>query len=342
MCLGWSLLPTSAKEPRGAAGRGLDIYFVDTEGGAATLVVTPAGESVLIDCGNPGARDAERIHRVATQRAGLKAIDYLIITHWHVDHYGGVARLAELMPIHQFCDRGIPAQLEEDSKNFPLLIQAYKKASQGKSRTLKAGGEIALRQGEGTPPLRLLCLCGSGETMADRPGAPENPIAREHKAKPVDPSDNAKSLGFLLRFGDFRFLDLGDLTWNKEYNLVHPTDKIGPVDVYQVTHHGLDISNNPVLIRTVRPRVAVFNNGPRKGCDPDVTTTLRRLAEPPDIYQMHRNVRVGPQENTRPEFMANLEESCQGEPIHLSVALDGKSYPITVGNTGKPRSYQTR
>src|SRR5438309_2023102 len=141
VCLAWSLLPACAQEPKVAAAPGLNIYFIDTEGGAATLIVTPAGESVLIDCGNPGARDAERIHRVATQQAGLKAIDYLIITHWHLDHYGGVGRLAELMPIHHFCDRGIPDQLEEDSKNFPLLIQAYRKASQGKSRTLKAGDE---------------------------------------------------------------------------------------------------------------------------------------------------------------------------------------------------------
>ena len=82
--------------------RGLDISFIDTEGGAATLIVTPAGESVLIDCGNPGPRDAERIHQTATQQAGLEAIDHLVITHWHTDHYGGVARLAKLMPIRNY------------------------------------------------------------------------------------------------------------------------------------------------------------------------------------------------------------------------------------------------
>src|SRR5262249_38936575 len=125
--------------------RGLNIHFIDTEGGAATLIVTPLGESVLIDCGNPGARDAERIHHVATD-AGLKAIDHLIITHWHLDHYGGVERLSQLMPIHHFYDHGIPASLAEDPKNFPLLIQAYKAASKGKSRSLKAGDEIALKR----------------------------------------------------------------------------------------------------------------------------------------------------------------------------------------------------
>jgi beta-lactamase superfamily II metal-dependent hydrolase len=322
--------------------RGLDIYFVDTEGGAATLVVTPQRESVLIDCGNPGSRDAERIHHVATKLAGLEAIDHLVITHWHADHYGGIGRLAKLLPVHRYYDHGIPDKLDEDPKNFPLLIQAYKLATQGMSKVLRPGDEIALNQKEGGPALRLLCLCGSGEVLPDRPGAAENPIAREHKPQPPDKTDNAKSLGFLLTYGHFRFLDLGDLTWNVEYKLVHPTDKIGPVDVYQVTHHGLESSNNPVLIQTVRPRVAVFNNGPRKGGHPNVTNTLRRVPDIQAIYQLHRNLTVGAQENTHPAFIANPEEKCQGESIKLAVAPDSKSYTVTVGSTGKPRSYETR
>ena len=323
------------------AARGLDIHFIDTEGGAATLIVTPAGESVLIDCGNPGGRDAERINKVATA-AGLKQIDHLIITHWHSDHYGGISRLSRLLPVKNYYDRGIPEALEEDKKGFPLLIQAYRAASKGKSKTLRPGDTLPLRQAEGAPPLRLLCLCGQGEVIPDKPGAPVNPIAKEHKPQPVDKSDNAKSLGFLLSYGGFRFLDLGDLTWNIEYKLVHPTDKIGPVDVYQVTHHGLSISNNPVLIKTVRPRVAIFNNGARKGGHPQVTAALRRVPGIKAIYQLHRNVTVGAQENTDPAFIANPDEKCQGESIRLSVAADGKSYAVTVGSKGRPHRYQTQ
>lgn len=321
--------------------RGLDIYFIDTEGGAATLLVTPVGESVLIDCGHPGARDAERIHQVAVE-AGLKAIDHLIITHWHLDHYGGVDRLSQLMPIRHFYDHGIPQSLAEDPKNFPLLIQAYKRACRGESRTLKPGDEIALKQPKGGPALRLVCLCGSGEVVGDTPGAPENAIAREHRPQPDDPSDNARSLGFLLSYGGFRFLDLGDLTWNIEYKLIHPSDKIGLVDVYQSTHHGLPISNNPVVIKTVQPRVAVFNNGPRKGGDPVVIATLRRVPGIQAIYQLHRNVLASAQENTDPEFIANVEEKCRGTNIKLTVAPDGKSYTVAVGKDGKPRRYETR
>jgi beta-lactamase superfamily II metal-dependent hydrolase len=326
---------------RAEEARGLDIYFIDTEGGAATLIVTPQKESVLIDCGNPGGRDAERIQRVA-EAAGLKAIDHLLITHWHSDHYGGVGRLSKLLPIHHYYDRGIPDTLTEDPKNFPLLIAAYRAATGGKSRTLKAGDEIALKPIEGGSPLRLLCLCGSGKVLPDKPGASINPLAKEAEPKPADTSDNAKSLGFLLSFGGFRFLDLGDLTWNIEHKLISPTDKIGKVDVYQVTHHGLDISNNTALLRTVSPRVAVFNNGARKGCHPSVTTTLRRLPDIQAIYQMHRNLTVGSAENTDPALIANPDEKCRGESIHLAVAADGRSYTVTVGSKGKPRRYETR
>lgn len=337
------LLASLALPAAAAPAKGLNIYFIDTEGGAATLIVTPAGESVLIDCGNPGARDAERIHKTARE-AGLSAIDNLLITHWHVDHYGGVAHLSELMPIRKFYDRGIPEKLDEDPKNFPILIQAYKKASGGKSITLKAGDQVPLKQAEGSLPVRLQCLCASGAVMADSPQAAANPIAAEHVPQAPDPSDNARSLGFLLSFGDFRFLDLGDLTWNVEYKLVHPTNKIGLIDVYQSTHHGLEISNNPVVIKSVEPRVGIFNNGPRKGGHPNVVTALRRVPGIQAIYQIHRNLGVGAQENTDPELIANKgpSDKCAGEGIHLTVAGDGKSYEVAVGHEGKPRRFETR
>src|SRR5207302_10929396 len=119
----WWLLLCPAAGFAGEPSRGPNLYFVDTEGGAATLIVTPAGESVLIDCGNPGPRDAGRIYHAATKLAGLKAIDHLIITHWHVDHYGGIERLARLMPVRHFYDRGIPDKLAEDRTNFPIPIR---------------------------------------------------------------------------------------------------------------------------------------------------------------------------------------------------------------------------
>ncbi len=196
------------------------------------------------------------------------------------------------MPIKNYYDRGVPETLKEDPTNFPVLIAAYRSATGGKSKTIKPGDEIGLKQKEGAPPVKLVCLCARGEVIAERRAA-ENPLAKDHKPKPEDTSDNAKSLGFVLSYGGFRFLDLGDLTWNIEYKLVAPTNKIGVVDVYQVTHHGLDISNNPVLLETVQPRVAIFNNGARKGCHPAVTSALRRVPGIQAIYQLHRNLTVG-------------------------------------------------
>lgn len=330
--------PAPATAPRAPT---LDIYFVDVEGGAATLIITPAGESILIDSGNPGSRDPERIAATAA-RVGLTAIDRLITTHWHIDHYGGVERLARLLPVRHFYDHGIPDTLSEDPQGFALLIAAYKTASRGKSITVRPGDEIPLRQLAGSPPLTLRCVCGGGDVVADRPGSPPNPAAGKHVPQPADTSDNARSLGFVLGFGEFRFLDLGDLTWNVEYKLVAPTDKLGPVDVYQVTHHGLEVSSNPVLLNTVRPRVAVFNNGARKGCHPSVTAALRRIPDVQAIYQLHRNVLVPAQENTDPAMIANPDEACRGENIRLTVAADARRYAVTVGATGKPRQFETR
>lgn len=332
-----AVLPAWCDEPRG-----LQIWFIDTEGGAATLIVTPARESILIDSGHPGKRDAEAIHRVATERAKLTAIDHHIITHWHLDHYGGIERLVQLMPVKKFYHHGIPDKLEEDPRNFPVLIKALRQAAKGQDVTLKPGDLFPLKQVEGAPKLEMLCVCGSGEVIPDREGAPENPIAKEHKPHPEDRSDNARSLGFVLKFGGFRFLDLGDLTWNIEYKLVHPTDKIGPVDVYQVSHHGLEVSNNPVLIKTVQPRVAVFNNGPRKGGHPSVLATLRRLPETPAIYQLHRNLNSAANENTDPQFIANDSANCKAEPIWIDVAPDARTYTVTVGGTNFTRKYETR
>lgn len=325
----------------GSPKRGLDIYFVDVEGGAATLIVTPAFESILIDNGNPGTRDAERIHQAA-RAAGIGAIDHFIATHWHLDHYGGTEELAKRIPIKNFYDHGIPEQSIDDPNNFPRLIAAYRAASKGKSKTLRAGDKLRLKNPRYEPKVELLTLVGMQQTIPDRPGAGENPIAKEHRDKDPDYSDNANSLGFRLRYGEWTFLDLGDLTWNTEVKLVSPTDKIGPIDVYLTTHHGLNVSNNPVIIKTVRPRVAIFNNGPRKGGHPDVTTALRAVPGIQDIWQLHRNVTVGPELNTDPLLIANYDEQCRGEYIKLSVAPDAKSYTVQIGPSGTRRRYETR
>lgn len=324
---------------------GLDIYFVDTEGGAATLIVTPARESILIDCGSPGERDAARIYHVAHDVAHLKSIDNLIITHWHLDHYGGAGPLAKLIPITHFYDKGIPEKTLDDPDNFPKLIAAYKEVSGGKSKTVHVGDTISLTNAPASPELSLKCLIANKQTQPDdTTPAKKNFYARLHKPAADDPSDNANSLGWLLSFGYFRFLDLGDLTWNMEYRLVAPNDKIGMIDVYQSTHHGIDQSNNPVVIKTVRPIVAIINNGPHKGGTPQLFQNLLDTGSLVAIYEQHRYLDGAVPNDLQGKllYVANTEEACKAEFIHLQVAEDSKTYRVAIGERGKPQQYNCR
>ncbi len=317
----------------------LKIEFVDTEGGGATLIITPAGESILIDCGNPGNRDAERIAKAA-KKLGLERIDHLVVTHWHLDHYGGAGSLTRKIPVGRFWDRGIPDSLPEDLTNFPVLIAAYKEVSRGKRTTLKAGDFLPLQQKQGSPSVKLGCVCASGVVRLDAK-APEGALNAPGQREP-DPSDNALSLGFVLEYGDFRFLDLGDLTWNKESLLVYPKDLLGRIDVYQSTHHGLEISNHPDLMKQVRPTIAVFNNGPRKGAHPRVIRDLRRLEHFEGIFQLHKNLTAPDSDNAPSTHVANPSESCEALGINIEVDGEAKQYIVKVGNQAKEHRFAVK
>lgn len=324
---------------RAAQQKGLDVYFIDVEGGAATLIVTPMGESLLVDCGWPGERDPARIAKVAKEVAGLKQIDHLIITHWHTDHAGDVAQLMKAIPVKSSYDRGIPDPLPRDVNR--QQIETYRQATQGKSIALKPGDEIKLKSG--SIPLKLKVLASSGIVLGEPPGAPQTrPCDKGHTAMPEDTSDNARSITFLLSFGNFDFFDAGDLTWNVEHKLVCPTNLVGAVDVYQVTHHGMDTSNNPAIVQALKPRVAITNNGPRKGGAAKTYATLKSVRDIEDIFQLHRNVATTETDNAPSAFVANDDENCKGEFIKLSVDPMGKTYTVTVPSKGTSRSYQTR
>jgi beta-lactamase superfamily II metal-dependent hydrolase len=320
--------------------RGLDIYWCDVEGGAATLIVTPAGESILVDSGWPGDRDPDRIAKIAKQVAGLKQIDHYITTHWHTDHFGGIGRLAELIPVMSYYDHGFPEPPASDIP--PALVEAYKKVAGGRNRALKPGDEIRLKQVSGIPGLTLRCLAAHGIVLGEKAGAPqirECSAAPRHEEKPMDPSDNARSLAFVLKFGDWEFFDAGDLTWNVEHKLVCPKNLAGGVDVYQVTHHGADASNNPALLAALRPRVAIMNNGARKGGSPEAVKTIRASSDLQAFFAVHRNVQTG--DNAAPELTANDAEQCGGEFIKLTVAPDSKSYSVTVPSKGTVKTFRT-
>jgi competence protein ComEC len=324
------------------APRALDIYFIDVEGGAATLIVTPAGESLLIDTGFPGDRDAGRIAHVALEVAGLKQIDHCVVTHWHRDHVGGVAPLSKLIPIKHFYDHGLPATIASDMQ--VENIEAYKLTTQGRSVTLKPGDQIQLqRSPRPVASVSVRVLAAGGMVLAEKAKEPQvRPCGQNFQPKPEDTSDNANSIGVLLVFGSFRFFDGGDLTWNVEDRLACPKNLVGPIDVFQVDHHGNDSSNNPVLVRSLDPRVAIIDNGPRKGAEAGTFATLSRLSGIEGIYQLHRNLGTTDKDNTTSGYIANEAEACQGNFIKLSVAPDTKSYTVTIPAKQIRRRYLTR
>ena len=319
-----------------APAKPLELYWVDVEGGAATLIVTPAGESVLIDSGFPGERDAGRIFKVATEVAGLKDIDHLLTTHYHADHFGGAATLATLIPIRHVHDNGLFKEgWEKPSKEY-LTFKA-------ETRTvLSPGDELALAQRAG-PRLRIRCIAARQTFIDPPPDATTNEDCSAARRQRPDYTDNANSLVLLLTFGDFRFYDGGDLTWNNELKLVCPVKLVPPVDVFQVTHHGQDTSNPPELVAALSPTVAVMNNGPRKGGKPKTMAILKAQPSIQAIYQLHRNVQPGEESaNTSDELTANIPEACQGNYVKMSVAPDGRTYTISIPATGQARTFRTR
>lgn len=319
-----------------AAARGLDVFFIDVEGGAATLIVTPAGESVLIDTGNPGGRDADRIFRAA-QDAGLKQIDHLIVTHYHVDHFGGAPELARLMPVRKLYDNADQNVAREKPPADYFAMKTEQRI------LLSAGDEVPLQPVTGGATPRLRCL-GARKAFIDPPaGAKPNPFASEARGKQLDLSDNANSIVLLLEFGGFRFFHGADLTWNLERDLATPVNRAGTVDVFQVNHHGLDFSNNPVLVKAMAPTVAIMANGPTKGCEPETFALLKSLPSIEAVFQLHRNERRdGNVNNVAPEYIANPSRDCQGNLVKLSVAADGQKYTVSIPATTFSRSFDTR
>ncbi len=325
-------LPLAGAEP------GLQIHWIDSEGGGSTLIVTPAGESILVDTGNPGGRDAARIHQVATTTAGLSRIDHVIITHFHLDHFGGLAELAELMPVGILYDKGITDEVPDRNGNqarWTLTSRPYRNAKVEKRVVLGPGDSLPLRQQPGTAPLSLRVLAANQQFA--QPDAHSKPNPRDSNAvpdKPEDLSDNANSLVLLLDFGLFRFFDGGDLTWNVEKKLVHPVNLPGVVDLYQVNHHGLDSSNHPLLVQSLDPTVAVMNNGPRKGTSASALDALRGVPGLQALYQVHENVRED-RENNTPDaaLIANqgdLGDACAAHPIHCQVRPNGSAFTVSI------------
>ena len=323
----------------GRESKNLEIYWIDAEGGASTLIVSPSGESMLVDSANrtPDDRDAKRI-LAATQIAGLKKIDILLTTHFHGDHIGAMSALAKLIQIDKYMDHG--ESIEITRPRVAAEYKTYQQLSAGKRTILKAGDKIPLKGVE------ILVVQSAGKSLSKpmKGSGAKNLTCPDFQAHPVDVDpDNDQSVGFVLKYGKFDFIALGDLTWNYERNLVCPVSLINKVDLYQTTHHGLDRSNSPQLMAAVQPAVIVMNNGPRKGGQASVFETFRKTPGLEDIWQGHLALGTPKETNTEERMIANLGPTpeCAGNLLKASVDSKG-NYTLTNLRNNFSKSYQSK
>jgi beta-lactamase superfamily II metal-dependent hydrolase len=308
------------------AAKNLEIYLIDVEGGQATLFVAPSGESMLVDTGWSGnnSRDANRI-AAAAKHAGVKAIDYLLITHFHEDHVGGVPQLARKMPIRNFIDHGESVEHDQRAKELYNAYVEYR--AKGNHILAKPGIAIPIKG------LDVKVLTADGDEIENPlPGAGQaNPLCAADRLQAPDATENARSVGTIITFGNFRALDMGDLTWNKEHELVCPNNKVGTVDLYIVSHHGSDLSGSPAFVQGIHPRVAIMDNGARKGGSPSTWQIIHASPGLEDIWQLHYAISGGKDNNAPDTFIANTDElGDQANWIHVTVRPDGS---FTVTNT---------
>lgn len=317
-----------------AATGDLTAFFIDVEGGQATLFTTPAGESILIDTGFPGfeGRDANRIAAVAKE-AGVSQIDYLLVTHYHADHVGGVPAIAARLPIRNFVDHG--ETVEHTPAGQKLYDDHLKEAAKGHRLVVKPGDKLPLQGIDWT------IVSAAGKLLArPLPGAGKpNPFCDAFKAKDTDPTENAQSTGSVIVYGRFRAADLGDLTWNKEGELMCPANKIGQVDVYIVSHHGQDISGSPALVHALHPKAAIMDNGEKKGGTVEAWDTIHASPGILDIWQLHFSAAGGKEHNTPEKLIANMSSNGDaGNYLKMTAHADGH-FEVTNPRTGYSRKY---
>jgi competence protein ComEC len=301
-----------------AESKSLQIFFIDVEGGQATLLVTPSGQSLLIDTGWPGfnGRDAGRIV-AAAKAAGVDRIDYVVITHFHRDHVGGVTQLANQIKIGTFVDHG--SNMEDSAVSREDFAAYEKVAANSKRLIVKPGDQIPMKD------ISVQVLTAAGEHITTPlPGAGQpNPFCASEPEAPADSTENARSLGMLITFGKFRLLDLGDLTKRKERDLVCPNNLIGTVDLYLTTHHGLDQSNAKVIVDAIHPRVSIMNNGAHKGGSPEAWETIHNSPGLQDLWQLHYAMDSDKAHNVSEMFIANMDENCEGKYIKVTAETNG-------------------
>lgn len=314
----------------------LVIYAIDVEGGQATLFVSPSKASLLVDTGWPGnnGRDADRIV-AAMHDAGISKLDYVLITHFHTDHVGGVPNLVDRVKVGQFLDHG---ENREDSDITRHDYAAYIKAIGSTPRHLVHPGDTI-----DIPQLTTIFLTADGEHIAKMPGITPEPNSA-CAAEPhwdLDTTENPRSAGILVRYGNFRFLDLGDLTKAKEIPLVCPDNLLGHVDVYLVNHHGFNQSNARAFVFAIHPRVAIMDNGAHKAGSPEAWQTVHESPGLEALYMLHTAEASDDSHNSPEPYIANLKGDGEGNYLKVVANADG-SFSVMNSRTGKTDNYAVK
>jgi competence protein ComEC len=324
-CLLALSLVVTAPSAQSKTSKNLDIYIIDAEGGKATLFVSPNGETALIDSGNPGTRDVDRIMTVLGE-LGITKLDYLISTHYHVDHIGGMQELAKRVPITTFVDHGPSIEPKEQVAGFQqAYAELYGKA---KHVVVKAGDKLPIAGLD----WRIVTAGGKAIRTPLPGGGRPNPVCATFKQREVgsNPDENSQSVGSVIMFGKFKTIDLGDLLWNNEFDLMCPSNPIGTVDLYLTSHHGIDASGSEALVHGLAPRVAITQNGVRKGATVQTSRILNSSANLEDVWQLHWAYNSGTEHNPAGLFIANIDE-----PSVIAAVLTA---PPPAGRGGPPAS----
>jgi competence protein ComEC len=331
----------------------LRIYFVDVEGGQATLFVTPDGHSLLVDTGWSGFnhRDADRIAAAAKQ-AGLTRLDNVLISHYHVDHVGGVTQLAAEIPIRTFLDHG------PDREEVPVRGWQSTQAGYDAYQKLLATGtyqHVVLHAGEKLPVMGLDATVVSADgTVIDRPlpgAAAANSSCGDADKDPdsfedPDMTENGRAVAIEVKVGSVRILDPADLTWDRERMLMCPVNKLGHINLFIVGNHGMAGATSPALVYGIAPQVAIFDNGVTKGAGIPALDLLRNVPSKPDIWQLHYAEQAG-EHNTEAARIANLEAPVGHGPaqtndkgflLEVTVDRDGH-FVILNSRTGESKTY---
>ncbi len=314
----------------------LDVYVIDVEGGKAMIVQSPSGQTMIIDGGMPNDRDLHRVS-AAAEALGIKQFDVHLITHYDVDHVGNVPSIYGQFPAKLMVDHGplLPN---------PKLASINRKAADAYVAFLPGKKRLSVKPGDRIPFGDVtVTVVVSNEEVISRPlagGGKPNPACPADPPAQIRGDDNAASIGTVWQFGKFRMADFGDLLQWAEIKLMCPNNPIGAVDLFMVNHHGLDRSNSAAIVHGLQPKVAIVNNGERKGISPDVAKTLRTSPGIQDIWQLHYSTTAGPELNAPEQFLANMTaKDCQGNSIKVSARRDG-SFTVTNVRNNFSKTYR--